>query len=330
MANDVILRVSGLKTSFQTDTGRVRAIDGVDFEVKRGKTLGLVGESGCGKSVSLLSIMRLLPKPSGQIDAGEILFEGRDLATLSPEEMRGIRGRRISMIFQEPMTALNPVLRIAQQLGESFRLHFPAMTAGEIRDASIDLLKKVGIASPASRLDDYPQQLSGGMRQRVMIAMALACKPDILIADEPTTALDVTIQAQILDLIKQLQSEIGMAVIFVTHAMGVVAEVCDDVLVMYAGKVVEKGSVFDIFANPCHPYTRGLLASIPRLDSIRKTHLPVIEGMVPSLADLPLGCRFVNRCKFAAENCRQTDPGMEVVKSGHEVSCLNWREISKG
>jgi oligopeptide/dipeptide ABC transporter ATP-binding protein len=302
-------------------------VDGVDFSVKRGKTLGIVGESGCGKTVTLLSLMRLLPKPSGQIDGGEILFEDQDIAKIGPTQMQKIRGRRISMIFQEPMTALNPVLRIGKQLSECFRLHFPLMTPAEIRSEAISLLGKVGIAAPDQRFNEYPQQLSGGMRQRVMIAMALACKPEILIADEPTTALDVTIQAQILDLIQKLQQEIGMAVIFVTHAMGVVAEVCDDVIVMYAGKIVEKGSVFDIFGRPAHPYTRGLLASIPRLDSVVKTHLPVIDGMVPSMAELPKGCRFANRCKFALPMCAVSDPKMEEAKTGHWVSCFRWREI---
>jgi oligopeptide/dipeptide ABC transporter ATP-binding protein len=326
--DDIILQVTGLQTSFQTDSGRVRAVDGVDFSVKRGKTLGIVGESGCGKTVTLLSIMRLLPKPTGQIDGGEILFAKQDIAKITPAQMQKIRGRQISMIFQEPMTALNPVLRIGKQLSECFHLHFPLMTAAEIRSESIGLLDKVGIAAPDQRIDEYPQQLSGGMRQRVMIAMALACKPEILIADEPTTALDVTIQAQILDLIKTLQKEIGMAVVFVTHAMGVVAEICDDVLVMYAGKVVEKGSVFDIFGNPMHPYTKGLLASIPRLSSVRKTHLPVIEGMVPSISEFREGCRFSNRCKFATPSCMASNPQAEEVKSGHWVSCFHWREIA--
>ena len=289
MLDDSILRVTGLKTSFQTDFGRVRAIDGVDFDLKRGKTLGIVGESGCGKSVTLLSLMRLLPKPSGQIDDGSIIFEGRDIAKCSGADMQKVRGKRISMIFQEPMTALNPVLRIGSQLAESFHLHFPTMTAVEIRAESINLLNKVGIAAPARRLDEYPQQLSGGMRQRVMIAMALACKPEILLADEPTTALDVTIQAQILDVIQNLQQEIGMAVVFVTHAMGVVAEICDDVLVMYAGKVVEKGSVFDIFARPAHPYQMltgsELLAKLKELGDVSKSVLVRECGYVSTKKD---------------------------------------------
>ncbi len=324
-----ILKVNNLVTSFNTEHGVLRAVDGVSFEVKKGKTLGIVGESGCGKSVTSLSIMRLLPKPSGKIENGEISFDGMNIAELPPAEMRSIRGKRISMIFQEPMTALNPVHRVGKQLQEVYRLHFPEMNAGEVLQASVRQLKKVGIPEPELRINEYPHQQSGGMRQRVMIAMALACGPEILIADEPTTALDVTIQAQILDLMQELQKESGMSIILITHDLGVIAENCDDVVVMYAGNIVESAPVQNLFKSPSHPYTKGLLQAIPRLTSIGKQQLNTIEGMVPDLKDLPKGCRFQNRCPFATESCVESPPPTELVGDNHRVACFNWREVSQ-
>jgi len=315
-----ILEVRRLVTAFNTEEGVVRAADDVSFSLNRGATLGIVGESGCGKSVTALSILRLLPKPAGRITAGEIRFDGTDLVQLPPEEMSQIRGKRISMIFQEPMTALNPVHHIGRQIGEVFHLHFPDMPAGDIEGASIAMLRKVGIPEPEQRMQEYPHQISGGMRQRVMIAMALACRPDILIADEPTTALDVTIQAQILSLIRDLQAETGMSVIFITHDLGVIAETCDAVAVMYAGRIAETASIQELFGNPSHPYTRGLLTSIPRLDFPRKTPLKIIRGVVPALHELPEGCRFQNRCPHAKPLCR-TDPPMMAVGDDHFAAC---------
>ena len=330
MSNDnIILEVRNLVTSFQTEDGRVKAVDDVSFSVAKGKTLGIVGESGCGKSVTSLSIMRLLPKPAGQIDRGSILFKGENLLNLAPEEMHRIRGNKISMIFQEPMTALNPVYRAGRQLGEVYKLHFPQMTQSEIVNNSVDILTKVGIPDPEKRMNEFPHQLSGGMRQRVMIAMALACNPDILIADEPTTALDVTIQAQILDLMRALQQTTGMTIIFITHDLGVTAEMCDNVLVMYAGKVVETAPVVELFKNPKHPYTHGLLSSIPRLDSPRKVKLSTIEGFVPSLTEMPSGCRFQNRCSYAQLICKTQVPQPESVGENHSVNCFEWRKISE-
>ncbi len=319
--DDTILTVNQLVTAFETEGGRIRAIDDVSFQLKRGHTLGLVGESGCGKSVTALSIMRLLPKPSGIIESGEIFFNSRDVVSLPADKMHEIRGKRISMIFQEPMTSLNPVHRIGKQLGEVFQLHFPEMRESEVYEQSVELLQKVGIPEPEQRLEEYPHQISGGMRQRVMIAMALACKPEILIADEPTTALDVTIQAQILDLINKLQAETGMAVIFITHDLGVIAEICEDVVVMYAGKVAETATAIDLFKDPKHPYTQGLLASIPRLETPRKTKLNIIEGMVPSLYELPSGCRFRNRCPHAMEICATAAPPLKKIARDHFASC---------
>jgi len=321
LSGEVILKVKELDTAFDTETGRIRAVEDLSFLVKKGQTLGIVGESGCGKSVTALSIMRLLPKPSGMIENGQILFGDIDITRLSAEKMHEIRGNRISMIFQEPMTALNPVHKIGKQIGEAFRLHFKEMNEEEIRRESIEILHKVGIPDPEERMGEYSHQISGGMRQRVMIAMALAGKPDILIADEPTTALDVTIQAQILDLMKALQNETGMTVIFITHDLGVIAEVCDDVLVMYAGKVAETAPVVDIFKDPKHPYTLGLLASIPRLENQRKIKLNTIRGQVPSLYDLPEGCRFQNRCPYAMQGCEIEPPPVNHVGENHFASC---------
>ncbi len=321
-----LLEVDSLVTEFTTDEGRVRAVDGVSFCLEAGRTLGIVGESGCGKSVTAMSLMRLLPQPMGQIAGGEVRFDGRDLAQLPIAEMETIRGDRIGMVFQEPMTALNPVHTVGKQLCEVMLLH-RAISKQEAIRAGVELLSKVGIPSPEIRMGEYPHQLSGGMRQRVVIAMALACDPDLLIADEPTTALDVTIQAQILELIKNLQEQMGMAVIMITHDLGVIAETSDHVAVMYAGQVVESGTVFDIFDRPAHPYTRGLLASIPRLDATPKSTLNTIEGMVPGLLDLPAGCRFANRCQHARDACSAQIPASEPVAEGHSVACIRWREL---
>jgi oligopeptide/dipeptide ABC transporter ATP-binding protein len=327
--SDVLLQVEDLVTAFDTEAGRLRAVDGVSFEVRRGHTLGIVGESGCGKSVTALSIIRLLPQPMGQVLGGRIRFEGRDLLQTSEEDIHAIRGARIGMIFQEPMTALNPVHRIGKQLSEVFLLH-QDVTPRTALEKSVAILDRVGIPSPEIRVSEYPHQLSGGMRQRVMIAMALACKPALVIADEPTTALDVTIQAQILELMKELQEEMGMSIILITHDLGVIAETCEDVVVMYAGRVAEKGAVHDIFERPRHPYTRGLLHSIPRLENPRKTRLRVIEGMVPALADLPAGCRFQNRCPYRIRRCEDQRPEATRAGRGHEVSCHRWQHIEEG
>ncbi len=325
--SDALLQVTDLITEFDTDEGRVRAVDQVSFEVKPGETLGIVGESGCGKSVTALSIMRLLPQPMGQIAGGQIHFDGQDLTQLPLSHMETIRGNRIGMVFQEPMTALNPVHTIGRQLTEVLLLHND-MTAEAATKEAIDILDKVGIPSPDVRLGEYPHQLSGGMRQRVVIAMALACQPELLIADEPTTALDVTIQAQILDLIRELQADMGMSVIMITHDLGVIAETCESVVVMYAGKVAETGTVYEIFDHPRHPYTRGLLASIPRLDTQPKSKLPIIEGMVPGLLDLPAGCRFENRCPNRTDRCNETPPVIEAVSDSHKVACFRWQELT--
>jgi len=319
--NKTILSVNNLVVGFQTEAGLLRAVDGISFSLRQNSTLGIVGESGCGKSVTALSIMRLLPKPSGQYLDGEILFNDTDILRLPPDKLHKIRGNRISMIFQEPMTALDPVQRIGKQISEVYDLHHPEIGKPGIQKACIDILNKVGIPAPENVIKAYPHQTSGGMRQRVMIAMALAAKPDILIADEPTTALDVTIQAQILSLIKELQDETGMSVIFITHDLGVIAEICDDVVVMYAGKIAETATVLDLFKNPKHPYTKGLLESIPRLENESKSRLNVIKGMVPDLADFPHGCRFENRCPNAMEICRTSPPLITQVEEKHFVSC---------
>jgi len=321
-----VLSINNLITEFDTDEGRVRAVDDVSFTAQAGKTLGIVGESGCGKSVTALSIMRLLPQPMGQIVSGSVELDGTDLTQLPIPQMEKIRGARISMVFQEPMTALNPVHTVGRQLTEALLIHKDITPDAAIREA-VGILDRVGIPSPDVRMTEYPHQLSGGMRQRVVIAMALACKPDFLIADEPTTALDVTIQAQILELIKELQADMGMSVILITHDLGVIAETCDEVVVMYAGKVAERGSVFDIFDRAAHPYTRGLLKSIPTLNTVPKSTLSVIGGMVPGFLDLPEGCRFENRCTFSNEQCISNAPGLSAIKEQHQVSCLRWQEI---
>jgi peptide/nickel transport system ATP-binding protein len=315
-----LLRIEGLRTVFRTSMGGIAAVDGVDLAVPRGRTLGIVGESGCGKSMLSLSVMRLVPPP-GRIAAGRVLLEGRDLLTLPNAEMRDIRGSRVAMIFQEPMTSLNPVHSIGRQVIEAMRVHDRRASAAELRDRAIAALTRVRIPAPERRLDDYPHQLSGGMRQRVMIAMALACRPALLIADEPTTALDVTVQAQILDLLRELQAETGMSIILITHDLGVVAEMADEIAVMYAGRVVERAAATEIFASPQHPYTLGLLGSVPRLDEDRD-RLLAIEGAVPPPFALPKGCRFHPRCPFAIEACTAAPPALEEIAPGHLVACL--------
>lgn len=320
--SESILSVTNLSTEFTVEHGVVQVLDGVSFSVPKGKTLGLVGESGCGKSVTATSIMGLLPRPFGRVVEGSILYDGLDLATLPKEQFYEVRGNRISMIFQEPMTALNPVQTVGKQIEEVYKLHQPDLTPESRKKKSLDMLLKVGIPEPASRYEEFPHQLSGGMRQRVMIAVALACEPDILIADEPTTALDVTIQAQILDLMQSLQEQNGMSIIFITHDLGVVAEMCDEVVVMYAGRVVEQAGVFELFENPQHPYTQGLLASIPKLDGPTKTELPTIPGQVPSLAEMPPGCRFSTRCARATEACH-TKPDFVKISKDHRAACVH-------
>jgi oligopeptide/dipeptide ABC transporter ATP-binding protein len=314
-----LLEVRNLCVGFQTDNGLLTAVDDVDFTLDAGKTLGVVGESGCGKSVTAMSLMRLLSQPTGVILGGEVRLEGRDLTQLPIGDMRKIRGNDIAMIFQEPMTALNPVQRVGRQIIEAIQLHEPMLPNKALKRA-VELMEWVGIPAPDQRVNEYPHQLSGGMRQRVMIAMALSCHPKVLIADEPTTALDVTVQAQILELLKRLQRETGMAVILITHDLGVVAEVCDDLAVMYAGRIVERGPVSEIFAKPLHPYTQGLINCLPKLDHPPKTPLPVIPGMVPSLKDMPKGCRFAPRCpnKHSDDVLSQRQPWKECG-SGHGV-----------
>jgi oligopeptide/dipeptide ABC transporter ATP-binding protein len=314
-----LIRVKDLRTSFFTPEGEVRSVDGVSFEIGEGKTLGLVGESGCGKSVTSLSIMRLVPSPPGKIIGGEIFYRGRDLLKLGEREMRKIRGNEISMIFQEPMTSLNPVFTIGNQIGEAIRLH-QGLGKRETRDKTIEMLRLVKIADPEQRVDDYPHQLSGGMRQRVMIAMALSCNPSLLIADEPTTALDVTIQAQILELMKELQQKLGMALLLITHDLGVVAEQADEVAIMYAGKLVERARTEAIFERPLHPYTVGLLRSLPGMAEKRK-RLEAIPGVVPSPLELPGGCRFRDRCFKAAGICAEAEPLLVEKEKGHWVAC---------
>ena len=316
---DSILQVRDLVTAFDTDAGRMTAVDGVSFDVPRGKTVGIVGESGCGKSVTAFCITRLLPQPHGKVLGGSIRFDGKELTTLQLEAMQSIRGNDISMIFQEPMTALNPVQTVGKQLGEAILLH-TRCDKQEVLARSLDMLKKVRIPAPETRIHEYPHQLSGGMRQRVMIAMALINKPRLLIADEPTTALDVTVQAQILSLIADLQKEMSMSVILITHDLGVIAETCDEVIVMYAGRVVERASVYDLFAKPRHAYTRGLLASIPRLDHSPKTRLPAIPGNVPSIENLKPGCRFAERSGLPHDPAQlNVRPAFVEAAPGHWV-----------
>ncbi|MDF3074084.1 MAG: transporter ATP-binding protein [Alphaproteobacteria bacterium] len=322
-AAEPLLDIRGLKTHFRTDDGMIHAVDGVDIRVHRGETVGIVGESGCGKTVTAMTVLKLIAMPPGKIVAGEIFYRGRDLVPLPPEEMRKIRSKEIAIVFQEPMTSLNPVYTIGDQIAEVVRLH-EGLSGKGARDRTIDMLNLVGIPNAAKRFDDYPHQFSGGMRQRVMIAMALSCNPKLLIADEPTTALDVTIQAQILDLLNDLKQKFGMAVMLITHAMGVVAETCQRVVVMYAGKVVEEAPVGELFAQPLHPYTQGLIRSIPRLDlaAVHKQRLETIAGTVPWLLEPPEGCRFAPRCKFAREECVLATPPLREVSPGHKVACV--------
>ena len=319
---ETLLSVKNLKTYFYTKDGVVKAVDGINFEINKGETLGMVGESGCGKSVSALSVMRLLPMPPAKIMDGKIFLKARNILKISESAMRKIRGRKISMIFQEPMTSLNPVYTIGKQISEAIRLH-QGLNKEEAREKTLAMLKLVEIPESSRRFKEYPHQMSGGMRQRVMIAMALSCNPELLIADEPTTALDVTIQAQILDLISKLQKEFRTSVLIITHDLGVIAEMADRVMVVYAGKAIESAGVREIFRNPRHPYTRGLLKSLPRLDIDREVKLEVIEGMVPDALSFPVGCRFHPRCSFVKKKCRMEEPALMDATDGHQVRC--WR-----
>jgi peptide/nickel transport system ATP-binding protein len=318
-----LLEIRGLKTHFATDEGMVHAVDGVDLTIDEGETLGVVGESGSGKSVTAFSVMRLLPMPPARIVAGEILFRGRDLLKASDSEMRAIRAKEIAIVFQEPMTSLNPVYSVGEQIAEVVRLH-EGLAPRAAMDRAAEMLRLVRIPHPERRARDYPHQFSGGMRQRVMIAMALSCNPKLLIADEPTTALDVTIQAQILDLLSDLKERMGMAVMLITHAMGVIAETAQRVVVMYAGKVVEEATVEQLFRAPRHPYTQGLIRSIPRIDTAvaQKKQLQVIAGVVPSLLNPPEGCRFAPRCTFARAECTAATPPLREIAPGHKMACV--------
>ncbi len=322
-----LLEVNNLKTQFFTQDGVVKAVDGVSFYLMPGETLGIVGESGCGKSITALSLMRLIPSPPGKITDGKILFQGDNLLDMNDEEVRNIRGNRIAMIFQDPMTSLNPVLTVNRQISEAVMLHL-GLSKAEARERSVELLQMVGIPNAEDRINQYPHQFSGGMRQRVMIAMALSCNPDLIIADEPTTALDVTIQAQILELLKKIQEERGTAVIMITHDLGVVAGMTDRVNVMYAGHIVETADTGELFANPRHPYTLGLLNSIPRLDEQERGRLKPIRGLPPDLIDLPNMCPFAPRCDYAEETCFQQNPNLRGVVGEHKIAC--WFDIVDG
>lgn len=322
---DTLLKISDLKTYFYTHEGVVKAVNGVNLEVKKGQTLGLVGESGCGKSVTALSIMRLIPEPPGKIVGGEILFEGLDLTKIPQKDMRKIRGKKISMIFQEPMTSLDPMFTIGHGIIEVLKLH-QGIEKHIARQKTIEILRTVGFSDPEERIDVYPHELSGGMRQRAMIAMALACKPSLLIADEPTTALDVTIQAQILKLIDELKQQFGTSVILITHDLGVIAESCDLVALMYAGYVVETAGVDTFFHNPLHPYAKGLMRAIPRLD-VDRTHLDIIKGSVPNLFAIPSGCPFHPRCDFCFKKCTEGLPALLEIEQGHHVRCWYVEEV---
>ena len=318
-----LLEIQGLKTHFKTDDGWLHAVDGVDIAIDAGETVCVVGESGCGKSVTAKTVMKLIDMPPGKIVAGRVMWQGRDLVPLSPREMQAIRAKEIAIIFQEPMTSLNPVFTVGEQIAESLRLH-EGLSRKAALDRAVEMLRLVRIPTPERRVRDYPHQFSGGMRQRVMIAIALACKPRLLIADEPTTALDVTIQAQILDLLAELKAEMGMAIMLITHAMGVVAEVAQRVVVMYAGKVVEEAPVVELFARPRHPYTQGLIRSIPRIDTaaLHKTRLEAIPGTVPKLIEPGEGCRFASRCRHVRAECRQATPPLREIAPGHKVACI--------
>jgi peptide/nickel transport system ATP-binding protein len=322
-AGERLLDIRGLKTHFATDDGMVQAVDGIDLTIGRGETVGVVGESGCGKTVTALSILKLIAMPPGRIVSGQILWRGRDLVPLRAKELDAIRAKEIAIVFQEPMTSLNPVYTVGEQIAEVLRRH-ERLSRRAARERTVEMLRLVQIPDAESRVRDYPHQFSGGMRQRVMIAMALACKPMLLIADEPTTALDVTIQAQILDLLQQLKARLGMAIMLITHAMGVVAETAERVVVMYAGRVVEEAPVAELFANPRHPYTRGLIKSIPRIDraAAGKSRLEAIRGVVPSLLRPAPGCRFAPRCPFASDVCRRALPELREIAPGHRVACV--------
>jgi len=322
-----LIQVKNLKTQFFTQDGVVKAVDGVSFDLGEGDTLGIVGESGCGKSVTVLSVMRLIPQPPGKIVDGQVLFDGEDLLKVSDDQIRRVRGNKIAMVFQDPMTSLNQVLTINQQISEALELHL-GMNKEAARKRTIELLDTVGIPEAAKRVDDYPHQFSGGMRQRAMIAMALSCNPQLLIADEPTTALDVTIQAQIIELVKRLQRELGMAVIWITHDLGVVAGLCERVIVMYAGHIIEQAKIKELYGNPRHPYTLGLLGSIPRLDAARKSKLTPIEGLPPDLIDAPPSCPFAPRCAYAIDVCQQERPELRTVAPEHQIAC--WVDVKGG
>jgi oligopeptide transport system ATP-binding protein len=322
-----LLDVRNLHTHFFTKDGVVKAVNGISYTLNEGETLAIVGESGCGKSVGVMSLIRLIPSPPGKVVAGEVQFDGRDLLKLDDDEIRQVRGNRIAMIFQDPMTSLNPVLSIGFQIGEALQLHL-GMNKEQARKRSTELLEMVGIPGAANRLDDFPHQFSGGMRQRVMIAMGLSCNPQLLIADEPTTALDVTIQAQIVDLVTRLKEDIGMAVIWITHDLGVVAGMAERVIVMYAGFIVEEAPVRELYANPRHPYTLGLIGSLPRLDEDNPVRLQSIEGLPPDLIDLPKGCPFAARCVYRVEKCLTENPVLEPVGPGHKIAC--WVDVTTG
>ncbi|HSH90866.1 MAG TPA: ABC transporter ATP-binding protein [Ramlibacter sp.] len=324
-----LLEIKGLKTHFKTEDGWLHAVDGVDINVERGETVCVVGESGCGKTVTAMTVLKLIPMPPGRIVEGQILWQGRDLVPLDADGMRRIRSKEIAIVFQEPMTSLNPVYTVGEQIAESVRLH-GGFSRKSALDRAAEMLKRVHIPQAERRIHDYPHQFSGGMRQRVMIAMALSCNPQLLIADEPTTALDVTIQAQILELLNELKSELGMSIMLITHAMGVVAEMAQRVVVMYAGKVVEEASAIELFARPRHPYTQGLIRSIPRIDraATHRVRLESIRGSVPKLIDPPEGCRFAPRCKYALPACVEATPALREIELGHKVACIRAEEIA--
>ncbi|HET7882971.1 MAG TPA: ABC transporter ATP-binding protein [Acetobacteraceae bacterium] len=321
-----LLEIQGLKTHFKTEDGMVRAVDGVDLFIDAGETLGVVGESGSGKTVTAMTVMKLIQMPPGRIVAGSVLWQGRDLVPLDVDAMRHIRAKEIAIIFQEPMTSLNPAYTVGEQIAEALRLH-EGLNRRDAMDKTVEMLRLVHIPTPERRVRDYPHQFSGGMRQRVMIAMALSCSPKLLIADEPTTALDVTIQAQILDLLAEMKSRFGMAIMLITHAMGVVAETAQRVVVMYAGRIVEEATVERLFASPLHPYTQGLIRSIPRIDrdAGKRARLEAIPGVVPSLIAPPPGCRFAPRCAFATPACTEAVPELRTVEPGHKVACILYR-----
>ncbi len=321
-----LLEVKGLKTQFFTQDGVVHAVNGISYELHEGETIAIVGESGSGKSVGVMSLLRLIPQPPGKIVGGEVWFQGKDLLRISDDEIRQIRGKHIAMIFQDPMTSLNPVLTIGYQIMEALQLHL-GMDKKRARERAIELLEMVGIPGAATRLDAYPHQFSGGMRQRVMIAMGLSCNPQVLIADEPTTALDVTIQAQIVELVKSLKEQIGMAIIWITHDLGVVAALAERVIVMYAGQIVEEAEVHELYSDPHHPYTIGLLRSVPRLDMGKSKRLIPIEGLPPDLIDLPPGCPFAPRCEYRTKKCLEENPPTERISPTRRVACWNWETV---